>query len=418
MKKICQYCGEQLGFFTKECPNCGATYEECSHCEETDSYNDSRYYRDSSDYGSSYSQPMHDQPQHQQRPVNRQYAQPQYQRSQYQPQYTYAGAKNVRSKAKTTAIFVAIIIAIAVIMIVVAVASTFGAMSYKSALKDYFGSFEDCNGEDYITAQITEDMLWDFYGYSIDEVDELYDIATERLLQIQSMLELRLGDDVEVSYTVTDEDELDEYELSEINYVLSYVDLYFEVDKGYDIDLEIEIEGDEDSETYDAYAQVFKVDGSWIISSLECPDCSVFDVYSITDAYYDSVLSIMNRYAEEVFNAAETYAQYCKSAGKPINPGVVIGGDSIEDGEVIGPSKSGDIIKLPTTDQPTYNDILEGINTCVTDGMIGYVYCVEFDEDGMPCGVICAEDADDAFVGSYPREADFVKITLSEAKGE
>ena len=423
MKKICQYCGEKLGYFDRDCPNCGAVYEECSHCEETESYNDSRYYRDPSEYGSYDSRPMHDQPQHRQAGYpNRQFSQPRYQQPQYQqPQFrsysTYDEGTSKKAKKSVVWKFALIIAVISIIMIVFVIVSTIRELTYKSTLEDYFDSFEDADGKAFVEAQYTDDMLWDFFGYSIDEVDELHDQVTEWLIDAQSMIELNYGDDLDVSFKVIGEHELNEDELFEMNSLADYMNLYLNIDEGYELELEIKVKGDEDSEVFDAEAQVINVDGAWLIYSLEC-DYSIFNVTSVIDAYFDAELSIMNSFAEDVFDAAEMYAQFCKDAGKLIGAGAIIGGEYINEGESIAPSKTGDELKLPSADYATYEDIVEGINTCVPDGMVGMVYCVEFDDYGMPCAVICADDSTDSFVGAYPRGATNAKATLSDARAD
>ena len=413
MKRTCQYCGRELGFFEKNCPDCGAAYEDCSHCEETDSYQDSRYYRDSSEYGSSYSRPpMHNAPQHQaQRYMNNQYPSGYY--NQRSSDETFR--KRQKNFTKIACVIV-ILIVIITIFLSIAVITT-KLTGYNKTLNDFFNSFEDNDGEAYLSAQLTSEMLYEMYGYDDEEFEELANLYSSYLTFYSTELSFVYGDDIKISHKITDKEKLDEDFISDYNTVISYITDStngLEAEEGYDLELEITIKGDDDKETIDAECQVLKINGKWVITSMEADDYGMFEVYSHIENTYENRLDIVNTCAKEIFKAAEDYASYCLRNGYSIEPGTIIGGETINRGVAIGVS-FGDEVKLPQG-SVTIEDITNGIDTYISDDKIGVVYCVKFGNTGFPIAVICAEDGGDVFVGAYPNKATDINASLSDAE--
>lgn len=427
MSKICQYCGNKLGFFEKTCGNCGATYEECSHCEETDSYQDSRYNRDPSEYASPYSAPMHNNPQHQ---ANQNTYRPNYQQgfnnqygnqygSQYGNQYPNPYG-NTRKAKKSNVAFpivmcVIIFIIIGLIIFVKSIISLVNNSGYRGPLTDYFESINDADGKAYYNSILTSEMAYELYGLGTAEINAYYKAYSNYIEDLKEYLSEEFGDDITVSYKVNDNEQLQPGEIDELNERFDYISSMLNVQDGYEVNLSITIKGDDDKHTSKAYAQVLKINGKWVLFLLEGSFGGCFDVYCQLDAAIEQELALADAHAKDIYTAATTYAKFCRECGYQIPGGTVIGGEYISEGAIIGLYNTYD--ELFSIDEvPTEDEIIDGIYSCLPQGKTGMVYCIEFDDYGLPCAVICAEDMNSIFVGGYPNYANDVKIQLSDAK--
>lgn len=287
MKKICQYCGVKLKRWNDTCPSCGAVYEECSHCEETEYYDDARYRRDPSEYSSPYSRPMHSQPTHTQPThTQQQYTQPRYIKPQYiQPQYTTLQSY-VNTSKKTKKGFAVMLLATLMIIIIAFVVLCFfigirQSNGYKGTLNRYFDSFEDNDCEKYMKTELIYKILDELNDIDEYDKDELID-ALEFLFDYKVMeISDEFGSDFEIDFEIVSESELGDDEIDEYDSVINMNSTYIDIEEGVELELEIEVEGSLDSDTFEAQAQMLKVDGKWVIGMLDVSGFSELDAESI-----------------------------------------------------------------------------------------------------------------------------------------
>lgn len=169
-------------------------------------------------------------------------------------------------------------IAVLVIILIVVVVNLFTG-GYKGALKDYFGSIEDKDGKAYIHSILPEDMI----DEAIDEIkdndgkkDDFYNLYKAGVKSTYNNLKEDFGSGIEIDFDVTDKEKIDKDDLEDLEDKSYYEDL--KISKGYELELEVTVEGKDDDDTFDAEAVVIKVDGDWVIYSLAVEDCRVLNV--------------------------------------------------------------------------------------------------------------------------------------------
>ena len=113
----------------------------------------------------------------------------------------------------------------------------------------------------------------DVFDAYVDENDPDWDDMDDSLDSMKKLVGIKYGDDVEISYKVTDKSEISKSKLKK-QYKSqakawakaadgSTSDYY--PTAGYELEVEFTIEGDDDEDTEETTVKVGKVDGDWII---------------------------------------------------------------------------------------------------------------------------------------------------------
>ncbi|MBR1393394.1 MAG: zinc ribbon domain-containing protein [Ruminococcus sp.] len=140
---------------------------------------------------------------------------------------------------------------------------------YKKPVKNMIKALETGDGEYMVKvlaeceADAKEERYVDDGDY--DSLEEYYEETLEKKLE---KLEDEYGDDISISFSVYEKDELTEKQLKSYkSYYKSDFDKKVDVSAGYNLLLEMEWEGDDDEEAGLAAVTVLKVDGDWVIYS-------------------------------------------------------------------------------------------------------------------------------------------------------
>lgn len=155
--------------------------------------------------------------------------------------------------------------------------------TYKDAIDDYV---EACyKGKTGKIKSLAPKEYWDWreeeYGETAQEVTQEYAETFER--REESWREY-YGDDYKVSYEVVDKEKLDEDTLELFADALEdEYDIEFSVTEGYEVELEMTIEGSEDEDSDEATFYVLKIDGDWYVID------GYYDGYDSVDYAYFNV---------------------------------------------------------------------------------------------------------------------------------
>lgn len=197
-------------------------------------------------------------------------------------------AKKKKLSPKRIAALAIVLIALVIIIVTVfsAIGNFIAGIGPKNAMNKVFDvlyenkpeKIEDCAPKAYW------DDIKDEHGISVKDVKEYYE-DTYIDLFIDS-LEDECGKDIKVKYEFTDSDELSERKLDTVRDRLksSYGILRKEVTKGYEYDVEIRVEGDEDYYKLESTLIVIKIDGKWYVFS----ETGEFAVNGLAELTYDS----------------------------------------------------------------------------------------------------------------------------------
>lgn len=158
----------------------------------------------------------------------------------------------------------------AIILVIILIVALSGGP--EDAIENYVNA--SFNGDYDAYLELQPDKYWEFmekeYDTEIPDEKDFEKMYEETL----DSLEDEYGKDVSVSFTVTDKDELDDDDLDEIRDSLKsqYGIAKKDITAGYEIDVELIIEGDDDEETNDATFYVYKYDGNWYVHDVDIED--------------------------------------------------------------------------------------------------------------------------------------------------
>lgn len=141
-----------------------------------------------------------------------------------------------------------IILGAAVLVVLIIVISLIGSMfsgGYKAPVDDFFKGLQKCNVKT-IAKALPEDDAEDF-------TDEL---SNKDLKKIIKLLEEYYGDNLKISYKITDKEELKK---TEINDLEDSTDL--KISKAYDLELDVKFKGKDDSDEDSITLTVAKIKG-------------------------------------------------------------------------------------------------------------------------------------------------------------
>ncbi|MCD8094753.1 MAG: zinc ribbon domain-containing protein [Ruminococcus sp.] len=259
MSKFCTSCGAQIDDNTAFCPNCGAA-------QQADAVNPNTAYQAYS-AANNNAQPTFDE-----------------------VSYNYAGdigavqeigkAKNNNTIIGLCAVLLVVIIAAAVLLAIF----VFGKKDYEEPIEKLCLAIEEADGGAFADAYA--DYLVDYMDYNFEEY---YDCDTEEWFEEYILedgldyLEDEYGDDIKVSYKVTDKEKLDDDDLEDLeDEIKDEYDEKVDVTEGYKLEVEITVKGEDDKETFDGDIFVYNIDDKW------CIDATVEDdTFDIVDDIYD-----------------------------------------------------------------------------------------------------------------------------------
>lgn len=183
---------------------------------------------------------------------------------------TKANVKDVANKLKTQIKnnkkrFLAFgAVAIVLVVLIVAV-SILG--SYERAIDTYIdvvkGKFEKIE-------KMAPPAYWDYFEDTYDmDVKDLIENLKDASDSILDDLEEEYGDNIKISYKVTDADQLDKDDLKEIKDSLKdrYDIAKKSVTDAYELDVELKIVGSEDEDEEEMECYAVKIDGKWYLIS-------------------------------------------------------------------------------------------------------------------------------------------------------
>lgn len=100
-------------------------------------------------------------------------------------------------------------------------------------------------------------------GMSKSDLDDMADELSEELKAMYEYVEEMTGEKLKMSYEIADEWDLDEDELADIQSEYEDAGVEIEEGKGFEVDLTMEIAGEEDTQTMEIV--VVKIDGKWYL---------------------------------------------------------------------------------------------------------------------------------------------------------
>ncbi len=145
----------------------------------------------------------------------------------------------------------------------------FKGIGYNKALNTFF---DVINGDFSNIEDMAPPEVWEYVedkndDFDMDEMDGYIEEAEEKYEDLLENLEDKYGEGIEISYEVTGEEEISRKDLKKIANKLE--DKYDidkdDVTKGYALEIEVAIEGDDDSDDSDFEVAAIKIDGSWYL---------------------------------------------------------------------------------------------------------------------------------------------------------
>lgn len=135
--------------------------------------------------------------------------------------------------------------------------------SYKAVLKTMFSAMEACDAEKLLKIFPEELVEYMCEAYD-DDMDDLIDDLKDSMKDNMDNWEDEYGDDIKITFEIEDEDELDEDELDELmDYYDDYYDTDLDITEGWELEIELTIEGEDDDQSEDVTVYVLKADGKW-----------------------------------------------------------------------------------------------------------------------------------------------------------
>lgn len=187
-------------------------------------------------------------------------------------------------------------IAVAVIILIILLVSLLSG-GYKGALKDYFGSIEDKDGKAYAQATMSGDMIDEMLDESGLKKDKFYDGYKAVAKSTYNNLKEDFGSGIKIDFDVTDKEKIDKDDLEDLETLLAFVMEDIKISKGYEVELEVTVEGKDDEDTFDAEATVLKVDGDWIVMDLSVEDCRALNISGMDASDFDDFADAMDSLA-------------------------------------------------------------------------------------------------------------------------
>ena len=163
---------------------------------------------------------------------------------------------------KSIGIIAVAVVGVLVLFLLVKFVSLIATPGYERPLKNYFNSIEKYDvGKamdslpDYITDQVN-DMIDDGYDGDIEGYSD----------DFQEMLENQFGKKIRISYEIKDKDRMDKDDIEELEGQVEYsYDEKVNIKDAYTLEIEGEIKGSEEEESFDEELIVIKIGSKWYL---------------------------------------------------------------------------------------------------------------------------------------------------------
>lgn len=182
---------------------------------------------------------------------------------------TMDNIKNLSSQPNFTKIVGIAVVAVAALIILIIIFSIAGS-GWKKPVKNFFNGIEDTDAETFIKSMCEAQVDGMEKAYKGSDTD--FDEAIEKRLEnTMDYLEDELGKDVKISFKITDKDKLSDKKLDDIKDSIkeTYNAKGIKVTKGYELEIDYTIKGDDDKDKDDGEMVVAKVDGKWCLYSYD-----------------------------------------------------------------------------------------------------------------------------------------------------
>lgn len=158
------------------------------------------------------------------------------------------------------------VVAIAAIIIICILCSILGS-GWKKPIKNYFKGIEEKDGETYMSAYHEIELKQERKAndWSTKEQEKSYKNSAK--FQYNA-LKKEYGSDLKISVKFDDKEKIDKDDLKDYEEALEHNwDKKLKIAKGYIVEGEVKIKGDDDKDTEDFEFYVLKIDGDWAIVS-------------------------------------------------------------------------------------------------------------------------------------------------------
>lgn len=164
------------------------------------------------------------------------------------------------------------VVALVALIVIIILCSAFSG-GYAKPVRKMFDAYAEKDGE--LLMECYSEYEIDYYAKSSDMSKK----ETEKMYKSQAKLYYELfrndyGRDFKTSVDVKDKEKIEKSDLKDIE---EYLQIKFdkkklEVTKGYILDCEVSIKGDDDDDVEDYECLVLKIDGKWCITDVLDPD--------------------------------------------------------------------------------------------------------------------------------------------------
>ena len=178
------------------------------------------------------------------------------------------------------------VVAIAVIIIICILVSVLSG-GYMKPIENYFEGIEKKDAETFMEAYHEYQLKYEKKNYCDGSADELEDGYKSAVKTFYNSLKEEYGSDLKISVSVEDKEKIDKDDLKDYEEFLqeNWDKKSLEVTKGYEVEVEVTIKGDDDKDSDTSDFVVLKIDGDWCICefSLDYVQDALDDVQDALD---------------------------------------------------------------------------------------------------------------------------------------
>ncbi len=153
------------------------------------------------------------------------------------------------------------LLCVALILSLVVCLAACGGSGYKSLVGDYVEAMNDCDAEKMLDA-LPKEYIDYMEDQGIDE-DDLIDELEYYLELMFEELEDEYGDDIKITYKITENKKMDKDDLEDLQDEYDEMDYDIDIEEARELEVELTIKGDDDKDTDDLDLIIIKVDGEW-----------------------------------------------------------------------------------------------------------------------------------------------------------
>lgn len=154
-----------------------------------------------------------------------------------------------------------VLVAVAAVVAVIVVISLLSGGGYKSVVKDYMKAYEECDADKMM--DLTTDVLAVAFEEELGDLVDAEELLKEGFEEKIEALEDKFGEDIKITYEITDDEEMDDEDLDEFKEELEELDADIKISKAHKIEIEGTIEGSDDEDDFELKLVVLKENGKW-----------------------------------------------------------------------------------------------------------------------------------------------------------